>query len=95
MAGFTGEVYERLLSDPALIAEAAELLLRRSFPPSLHEDILEEVGLTLESAAVGPRDPRFRAEVIMAYERRCAVCGFDLKVGVTDFGVEAAHIKSA
>lgn len=91
--GFTETVYERLVNDPALVAEVTKVLLDSSFPPSLHEDILDEVGLALGAAPVGPRDPHFRAEVIMAYERRCAICGFDLKVGATDFGVEAAHIK--
>ena len=39
------------------------------------------------------RDPRFRHRVLRAYERRCAVCGFDLRVEDQLLGLEAAHIK--
>lgn len=90
--GFTQEVYDQLRKNPGLVAEVAQRLLDANFPSSLHEDILGEVGLSM-AAVVRPRDPRFRAEVITAYEHRCAICKFDLKVGVADFGLEAAHIK--
>ena len=39
------------------------------------------------------RDPRFRHRVLRAYERRCAVCGFDVRVEDQLLGLEAAHIK--
>ncbi|MYD44023.1 MAG: hypothetical protein F4W90_09060 [Gammaproteobacteria bacterium] len=29
----------------------------------------------------------------MAYERNCAVCGFDLRLGDANLGLEAAHIQ--
>ena len=90
--GFTEDVYDQLRKRPELIADLAKQLLDANFPSSIHEDILEEIGLSVE-AEIGPRDPRFRAEVIRAYEHRCAVCKFDLKIGGSDFGLEAAHIK--
>lgn len=90
--GFTQDVYDQLHKSPDLVAEVAQRLLDANFPSSLHEDILEEVGLSV-AAIVKPRDPRFRAEVIRAYEHCCAICKFDLKVGGADFGLEAAHIK--
>jgi putative restriction endonuclease len=31
--------------------------------------------------------------VLRAYEYRCCVCGFDLRVGRTSAGLEAAHIQ--
>ena len=40
-----------------------------------------------------PRDPRFRDRVLRAYERCCAVCGFDVRVDDQLLGLEAAHIK--
>ena len=40
-----------------------------------------------------PRDPDFRDAVLRAYERRCAVCDFDLRIADDLFGLEAAHIK--
>jgi uncharacterized protein len=39
------------------------------------------------------RDPRFREEILRIYERRCAVCGYDGRLGTTDLAIEAAHIK--
>lgn len=42
----------------------------------------------------GPvRDPGFRHKVLRAYYRRCAVCGFDVRVENQLLGLEAAHIK--
>ena len=39
------------------------------------------------------RDPGFRHKVLRAYYRRCAVCGFDVRVEDQLLGLEAAHIK--
>ncbi len=39
------------------------------------------------------RDPAFRENVLIAYEYRCCVCGFDLRPGRQIVGVEAAHIR--
>ncbi len=39
------------------------------------------------------RDPGFRERVLRAYEYRCCVCGFDLRIGLVAAGLEAAHIQ--
>lgn len=39
------------------------------------------------------RDPAFREKVLRAYEHRCCVCGFDLRIGNISAGLEAAHIQ--
>lgn len=39
------------------------------------------------------RDPAFRERVLRAYEYRCCVCGFDLRIGTVSAGLEAAHIQ--
>lgn len=39
------------------------------------------------------RDPGFRERVLRAYEYRCAVCGFDLRIRNVSAGLEAAHIQ--
>lgn len=92
----TEDVDRRLRRDPRLLAEAAGILLEAHFPHTLHEDILAAVGLDLAFAG-GParakRDPAFREKVLRAYEYRCAVCGFDLRLGTADLALEAAHIK--
>lgn len=39
------------------------------------------------------RDPGFWERVLRAYEHRCCVCGFDVRIGLTSVGLEAAHIQ--
>jgi putative restriction endonuclease len=39
------------------------------------------------------RDPKFREKILRAYGYSCAVCGFNVRLGHTLVGVEAAHIK--
>ena len=38
-------------------------------------------------------DAEFRPRIIRAYEHRCAATSWDLRIGHTDAGLEAAHIK--
>ena len=79
-----------------LIASTAHLLLQGHFPASLHDDIRTAVGLRWEWVvrdAPVARDPNFRSAVLRAYERRCAVCNYDIRLGDELLGLEAAHIK--
>lgn len=91
--GFTEEIYSILIKDRKLIRELAGILLEQNFPETVHEDILHEVGLDLELTAKLSRDPQFRDRVLKAYEYRCAVCGFNVRLGNTLVALEAAHIK--
>ncbi len=92
---FTPEVRAALDADPTLATEIAARLLDGHFPPSLHEDILAAVGLELEpvKGTRRKRDPKFRQRVLVAYEHRCAVCGFDVRIGSVSVALDAAHIK--
>lgn len=95
--GLTVEIDAALRKDRRLLADAAGAILEAHFPHSLHDDILAAVGLDLDAAAGATatrakRDPAFREKVLRAYERRCAVCGFDLRLGTVDVALEAAHI---
>jgi putative restriction endonuclease len=94
-AGFTGDVRDALAADPGLVAAIAERTLDRNFPQSLRQDILDAVGLTLgeESVTRRKRDPEFRRRVLKAYEYRCAVCGFDVRLGSVSIALDAAHIR--
>jgi putative restriction endonuclease len=89
--------HQALRDDPVLLEKAARTLLEAHFPPSMHEDLLDAVGLDLgpELKASGHRrrDPEFRNRVLMAYNWRCAVCGFNGRLDGDAFGVEAAHVK--
>jgi putative restriction endonuclease len=91
--GFTEKAYNILKDNKALIVEIASKLLNLNFPDTLHEDILTQVGLDLDLADKRQRSPDFRLRVLNAYEYRCAVCGFNVRLGDTLIAVEAAHIK--
>lgn len=105
--GFSAEVDAALRAAPGLIVELARQLLDSSFPESLHEDIAAAVGLDLAvpfaqardsdselyPAPRARRDKTFRDRVLRAYEYRCCVCGFDLRIGHLPAGLEAAHIQ--
>ena len=93
--GLKKEFYEAVYRDKKLLGEIVAILLEVSFPSTVHEDILQAVGIDIEAAAAPgrARDPRFRERILCAYEYRCAVCGFNVRLGQTLVAVEAAHIK--
>jgi putative restriction endonuclease len=90
-----------LLAHPSLLAKVARYLLDSNFPPTLQADITAAVGLDLDMAtdgevvklAVRHRDPSFRAGVLLAYEGRCAMSGWEGSLAGDAVGVEAAHIR--
>ena len=92
-----------LKNDPTLIPLLARDLLDRNFEESLHAEICAAVGLDLEAvevsavrrraAALRTRSPRFRESVLVAYEYRCAMCGYDGRLGTEAVGLDAAHLR--
>jgi putative restriction endonuclease len=97
--GFPKEIQRLLQSSPSLVHGLADRLLSAHFPASVHEDILASVGLDLPNvdapepaAQARHRDASFRLAVLTAYERRCAVCGLDVRLGTTQLALDAAHI---
>ncbi len=90
-----------LVADPGFRAEVITILLDDHFPESLHEDILEAVGLEMpilldedhKGKVRRQRDPNFRLTILRAYEHRCAVTGFRVALAGHYFGCEAAHVK--
>src|SRR5664279_4125910 len=107
--GFPVGIDEALRHIPGLLPADASRVLDAYFPATLHEDIAATLGLDLDGAsdvrdgaqpAAGyasterrRRDPGFRERVLRAYEYRCCVCGFDLRIGHMPAGLEAAHIQ--
>jgi putative restriction endonuclease len=81
------EFASALRSDPHLLAQVVRVLLDANFPPSLHAEISAAVGLDLETAELASvdasvptrraRSAEFRRDVLLAYEYRCAFCGYD------------------
>ncbi|MEU3849542.1 phosphorothioated DNA-binding restriction endonuclease [Streptomyces sp. NPDC029554] len=103
-SGATGrlapELQAALRREPDLLGRIARLLLDLHFPPSLHGELCEAVGLDLEPAKAEllaavrrRRDPRMRELVLTAYEYRCAFCGYDGRIGAVPVGLEAAHVR--
>lgn len=93
-AGGLPERYDALLRrKPGLVATAARSILSAHFPESLYDDLVAAVGLDLAAGLPAQRDPAFRSMVLLAYEYRCAVCGFKAAMENRLFGVEAAHVK--
>lgn len=100
--GLPEPLHRLLRTDPELVQTAANLLLYMHFQPTLHDAIRAQVGLPERSTGMvregetlprhPGRDPDFREAVLRAYERRCAVCDFDLRIADMSFGLEAAHI---
>jgi len=92
-----------LLRDPALLILIARSLLDGNFPESLHHDLCAAAGLDLETLEVSAvraraqelrrRDPFFRERVLVAYEYRCAMCGYDGRLDTDAVGLEAAHLR--
>ena len=93
--GFNKNIYGFLKDNPSVMFEIALSLLEKNFPRSIHEDILTAVGLEMGPTeySIRKRDPYFRDRILNAYEYKCAVCGFNVRVGDTLVALEAAHIK--
>jgi putative restriction endonuclease len=89
--GLAPELYAALRNDPALLQRVASHLLTAPFPETLHEEILSAVGLQF-AVTRAVRNALFREHVLMAYEYRCAVCGFDARLVDSLIAIEAAHI---
>ncbi|MET8828996.1 phosphorothioated DNA-binding restriction endonuclease [Streptomyces sp. NPDC004610] len=106
-SGATGRLVPELRGalerEPRLLGDLVRLLLDRHFPPSLHEELCDAVGLLPESVETGERryaygrvqrrDPRIRDLVLSAYDHRCAFCGYDGRLGKRSVGLEAAHVR--
>jgi putative restriction endonuclease len=92
---FADDVLEALEGEPVLAEKISQILLEQNFPDTMHDDILQAVGLergySISRRRI--RDPEFRERVLQAYEYRCAVCGFDVRLGSKVIALEAAHIK--
>ena len=93
VGGFVSDDLEVLKSSVENIRIVAVKVLDTHFPETLHREILDTVGLDLDLAeGKQGRSPDFRRKVLRAYEGRCCVYGYDLRLGNRLAGLEAAHI---
>ena len=71
------------------------MMLNKHFPDSIHSEILQSVDIEFPPQVfeTKERSLNFRNSILRAYEYKCAVCGFDVKLGATPIALEASHIK--
>ena len=93
--GFLEDIAYQLQNDFELSFGIIQSLLDAHFPSSLHEDILQAVGIEfpLQIPNRQRSNINFRSNILRAYEYKCAVCGFDVKLGSSPIALEASHIK--
>ena len=86
--------FELALRDPTVRSVVVNALLHMEFPETLHEEILDDVGLGhLVAPAPSRRDPSFKSTVLLAYENRCSFCGYGGNLRGAPVGIDAAHVK--
>ena len=92
---FSKPITKILITDQPLLRKLITSLLDHNFPETIHEDILQSIGFDLNYSTEmkKKRCPKFREKVLQAYDYRCAVCGFDVRIGHFPVALEAAHIK--
>lgn len=82
----------------------ARILVEQQFPTSIASDVLTTVGLDpglIFSSGAPPvpdevqrrRSSTWRHEILQAWDRACAFCGFDGQAGGAPVGIEAAHVR--
>jgi putative restriction endonuclease len=91
-------LWKGLRLNESLSWRLSEKILSEFWPETVHGAIRLAAGLRLSTPdrathRRAKRDPRFRDDVIRAYERRCAVCGYDGRLDDILLGLEAAHIQ--
>ncbi len=102
VGGFIEPIAQKFQRNHRLAFEVTHDLLDSHFPVTYHEDILQTVGISyptqiriypIQMRTSRPRDPKFRENILNAYDYKCAVCGFDVRLRHQLVGLEAAHIK--
>jgi putative restriction endonuclease len=101
---FAPDIERALAADRDLVRLAARSLVDAHFPDTVAPDVLAAAGFDPEPVAdpaVLPadapgrrrRDPTWPGLVLQAWDRRCAFCGYDGRVGSAVVGVDAAHVR--
>ena len=93
--GFSADAFAALQADENLAVEIAYSLLDAHFPLTLHNDVLQAVGIDagFEYIRRRHRDSAFSTAVLTAYGHKCSVCAFAVRLGNRPVALEAAHIK--
>lgn len=101
---FTSEIEQELLRSSDSLNAVARALVESQFPLTIAPDVLTAVGLdpdvifgspfgSRSAAQVRKRDANWRRQIVAAWDRSCAFCGFDGALHGAPVGIEAAHIR--
>jgi putative restriction endonuclease len=92
---FPAIILKALKDDRTLVHRAARTVLSSHFADTIHDEILNAVGLPSGDAGdIFPyRSTAFRRDVLRAYRYSCAVCSLSLRLDDSTIGLDAAHIK--
>lgn len=91
--GLTQKEFDDIVNNQDKLARTIGALLEQFFPVTIHDDIIEKLDIQEYLNKPHKRDPSFRHKVLTAYCYKCAICGFDCRLGRDSIGLEAAHIK--
>ena len=93
--GFSEPVFQFLKQNPSEVNRLVSQLLENHFPTTMHESILDAVSMPWIQTGkrTRKRSADFRESILRVYSYKCAICGFDGRLGHSDLGLEAAHIK--
>jgi len=98
---FPSDIEQQLLTSEEERTTVARQIVESQFPFTVAPDVLIACGLdpdvVMGSAPPTPitrkRDPAWRRQIVEAWDRSCAFCGFDGAAGGAPVGIEAAHIR--
>jgi len=101
---FTADIESELRRSTESVNAVARVLVESQFPLTIAPDVLTAVGLDPDvvfgspiatSKGVGgrKRDPNWRRQIVAAWDRSCAFCGYDGALQGAPVGIEAAHIR--
>lgn len=103
LLGATGQLtlgFISFLKEKDHAEQVITTLLHTYWPEAYHSEILETLGIVdLQSMAAykankpQPRDKSFVVDVLDAYERKCAICGYSIRLGDALIGIDACHLK--
>lgn len=101
---FVPEIEQELLGSSESLYAVARSLVESQFPFTIAPDVLTAVGLDPDvvfgsTVAFGTcievrkRDANWRRQIVAAWDRSCAFCGYDGALHGAPVGIEAAHIR--
>ena len=101
---FTPEIEAELLESSEVLNAVARSLVESQFPLTIAPDVLTAVGLdpdivltsqptTVSAGESRKRDANWRRQIVAAWDRSCAFCGYDGALLGAPVGIEAAHIR--